>query len=659
MKTFLSIVVCLLSFGMASARGENEGRDSVLTASVPDTAAVAGYSQSMQQVVITATRTPKLLKDAPIFTRVIPAGEIKKTDATHIGELLQAELPGIEFSYSMDQQVSLNMSGFSGNSVLFLIDGERLAGETLDNVDYNRLNLDNVERIEIIKGAASSLYGSNAVGGVVNIISRRQSEPWSANLNGRLGAHGERRYGGYAGFNYKKINSVTNVQYTSADAIDLSEGREGEQVGDYGIIYGNRTLNVKERIVYSPADGLNFTARAGYFFRERNSSESVRDRYRSFSGGLRGDWKISDRDALGLSYSFDQYDKSDYLLQPDLDIRDYSNVQHIFRTQYDRTTAAGNILTIGGDWMRDYLMSYQFAGNGSHVQYNADAFVQFDWSPSEKVNVITGARADYFSELQSVHFSPKLGVMYRPGGCTLRASYAGGFRSPTLKELYMNFFMGNIFMIYGNPALESETSHNFSLSAEYSKGRYNVTATGFCNFVDNRISTVWNTALNGQVYTNMSPLKIAGADIEVSARYSCGISWRLSYAYTREMIKDGEAMLSSARPHSATARLSYDKTWNGYSLGISLTGRCMSAMTADVYTMYASNGQTERRTYPGYSIWKLNISQCILRGITFNATVDNLFNYRPDYYYGNSPVTTGTAFSAGLSFDIERIAGMR
>ena len=106
---------------------------------------------NMETVVVTGTRTPKLLKDVPIVTRVITADEIKKVDATHIGDLLQAELPGIEFSYSMDQQVSLNMQGFGGNAVLFLVDGERLAGETLDNIDYNRLNMSNVERIERVR----------------------------------------------------------------------------------------------------------------------------------------------------------------------------------------------------------------------------------------------------------------------------------------------------------------------------------------------------------------------------------------------------------------------------------------------------------------------------------------------------------------------------
>ncbi|WP_437439311.1 TonB-dependent receptor, partial [Bacteroides acidifaciens] len=313
----------------------------------------------LDQVVVTGTRTPKLLKDVPIVTRVISERDIRRTDATHIGDLLQTELPGIEFSYSMNQQTSLNMAGFGGNSVLFLVDGERLAGETLDNVDYSRLNMDNVKRIEIVKGAASSLYGSNAVGGVVNIISRESQEPWSVNVNGRYGAHNEQRYGGSVGFNRGRFNSMTNVQYTSIDAIDLSKGTDNAQVGDYSTIYGHSTLNVKERLIFTASEGLRFTARAGYFFRERNSSESLRDRYRSFTGGLKGNYTITDKDDLELSYSFDQYDKSDYLVAGDRDVRDYSNVQHAVRTLYNHTFAGKHILTAGGDYMRDYLMSYQ------------------------------------------------------------------------------------------------------------------------------------------------------------------------------------------------------------------------------------------------------------------------------------------------------------
>ena len=111
----------------------------------------------LETVVVTATRTPKLLKDVPVITRVIEAKDFLTTDIGNVQDLLQTELPGIEFTYSMNQQVSLNMQGFGGNSVLFLVDGERMAGETLDNVDYSRLGLNDVGRIEIVKGAASSL----------------------------------------------------------------------------------------------------------------------------------------------------------------------------------------------------------------------------------------------------------------------------------------------------------------------------------------------------------------------------------------------------------------------------------------------------------------------------------------------------------------------
>lgn len=84
--------------------------------------------------------------------------EIARLDATNVQDLLQQELPGVEFSYAMNQQTHLNFSGFGGQGVLFLVDSERLAGETMDDVDFTRLNMDNVERIEIVRGSLSSIW---------------------------------------------------------------------------------------------------------------------------------------------------------------------------------------------------------------------------------------------------------------------------------------------------------------------------------------------------------------------------------------------------------------------------------------------------------------------------------------------------------------------
>lgn len=606
---------------------------------------------SLDMVVVTGTRTPKLLKDSPIATRVITENEIRKSDATHIGELLQSELPGIEFSYSMNQQTSLNMQGFGGNSVLFLVDGERLAGETLDNIDYSRLNLDNVERIEIVKGAASSLYGSNAVGGVVNIITKTSKEPWAVNINARLAEYKRQRYGTTASFNTGKFNSTTSIQRTETGEHKM----KNDSVGDFSKVYADRTWNFKERLQYRVNDNFKLTGRAGYFFRERDSQENSKDRYRDFSGGLKGEYTFNKKSNIELAYAFDQYDKSDYIQTSKQDIRDYSNVQHSIRGLFNHTFSDKHTLTVGGDFMRDYLMSYQFVDNRNYKQYSANGFAQFDSNITDWFNLIAGIRYDYFSEAKTDHLSSKIGLMFKANHCSLRASYAGGFRAPTLKEMYMNFDMASIFMIYGNSDLKSESSHNLLLTAEYTNSFYNVVISGYYNKVNDRITTSWNQELKGMRYMNIDKIYIKGIDANVLAKYPCGIAARVSYNYTHEDIKKGQPQVSSTRPHSATARIEYGKDWKNYGFNIALSGRYLSKLTTDVYTSLTSYEETQKVSYPGYFIGKLTLMQRVWKGINITMAVDNLFNYVPSYYYNNSPATTGPTFSAGISIDIERL----
>ena len=113
------------------------------------------------EVVVTGTRTPKMLKDIPVVTTVISEREIEKTGSLTIADVLQTEIPGVEFGRQMDGQVVMNMQGMGGSDILFLIDGEKMAGESMNNIDYERLNMDNVERVEIVRGAGSALYGSS------------------------------------------------------------------------------------------------------------------------------------------------------------------------------------------------------------------------------------------------------------------------------------------------------------------------------------------------------------------------------------------------------------------------------------------------------------------------------------------------------------------
>lgn len=159
MTRLILLTICILQIPPAALADTVAGKGTAA-----DSVNYSSSNEALNEVVVTATRTPKILKDVPIATRLISEKDIKKTDATDIQDLLTQELPGLEFGYAMSQETSLNMNGFGGNAILFLVDGERLAGETMDNVDYSRLNLGNVGRVEIVKGAASSVYGANAVG---------------------------------------------------------------------------------------------------------------------------------------------------------------------------------------------------------------------------------------------------------------------------------------------------------------------------------------------------------------------------------------------------------------------------------------------------------------------------------------------------------------
>ena len=636
-------------------------------------------SVELEPVVVTATHSPKALKDAPVVTRLITLHDIKITDATNIQDMLTQEIPGLEFGFAMSQETSLNMSGFGGNAVLFLVDGERMAGETMDNTDYNRMNLDNVGCIEIVKGASSALYGSNAVGGVVNIISRENLEPWTANANSRYNSFGhEWRNGASFSFNTEKWNSQTSFQHTVIDPVDLPKAHTSEEIAielmkkaqglpydesvleddsNLSRLYGQKTYNVKERLIWRATDRLTLTGRGGYFFRT-----SERDTYdyhfNGYSAGLKGRYAWNHDRHLELSYAYDQYDKANY--QPDgtrTHDHDYSNRQHVAHALYQHAFGK-NSLIFGADYMHDYLATYQFIENASHAQDNIDGYAQFDWNITKQLNIVGSIRYDYFSASSQKALTERLAVVYKAPWMTFRANYASGFRAPTLKEMYMYFDMGNMgYMIVGNSDLEPEKSHNFNLAVErtnrirnsgFLDGRYNFTLMGYCNIFDKRITTIAGPEINGMesaLYANEDGITVWGVDVSLGHVWDCGLSLRLNYSWMKETGNVYYSDFYQPRTHSMTWRLGYDHRFTRhYALDAALSGRSQGK---------PQSGRTD--VDQGYTIWRLMLQHHLWRGIRLTTAIDNLFNYKPKSYYYCSPLTTGTSFSIGLSLDVDAL----
>ncbi|MDY4649030.1 MAG: TonB-dependent receptor [Muribaculaceae bacterium] len=606
---------------------------------------------ALEEVVITATRTPKALKDVPVVTRLITADDIRKTDATNIQDLLTEELPGLEFTYALNQEISLNMSGFGGKSVLFLVDGERLAGETMDNIDYNRLNLDNVGQVEIVKGASSALYGANAVGGVVNLITRESKEPWRINLNSRYKSLGnEWRTGADLNFHSGKWTSNTNFQYNTSETVKLTDAFDTES--NLQNLFGGQIFNVKERLSFQPSDALRLIARGGYFNRT-STRINYDDHYIDYTAGLRGVWNIGVGKTLELSYSYDQYDKQRYVNDQRTHDHDYSNRQHIAHALYTQFFGK-NALTVGADYMNDFLLTYQFVNGETHSQSSVDAFVQFDYSPLSWLNIVASVREDYFSESKNNSVTARLATMFKFNHFSVRANYAGGFRAPTLKEMYMNFDMAGIQMIYGNPKLKPEKSHNFNLALEHNgqirnsilAGSYSINAMGYFNWYNSRITTTdypgdsYNEP--GAIYCNEDGVKVAGLDLSARYRLQMGLGMMLNYNYLHTMGRTVDSQFSDPRPHSMTWRVDYERRLcSAYKFYVGISGK------------YLSKPESQYDTDNAYSVWKFTLQQEVWRGINVNFIIDNLLNYRPKVYYWNSLPTIGRTWSIGVSLDID------
>ena len=519
-----------------------------------------------------------------------------------------------------------------------------------------------------MKGASSALYGSSAAGGVVNIITKNATEPWTLNLNGRYAKHNDQRYGGVFGLNSKHWSNAFSANYHNLDNYNVTSAAN-PVTRVISTIYGERTVDFKDKLTWRPSDRLSVGARAGYFFRETTRTVNLPERYRDFSGGLRLDWLISKDDNLQASYAFDQYDKSDYQQLRHLDIRDYSNVQNTFRLLYSHAFGETAMLTAGADYMHDYLYNTYLTG-AAREQDCYDVFAQYDWNITDKLEAVAAVRYDYFSDRQNSQFTPKLNLRYKLNRrLVLRAGYGMGFRAPSLKERYYNFDMAGIWIVEGNEHLKAEKSHNFTLSAEYSRANCSLAVSTFYNNVSNKISTSapYFKSIEDKLpylpYTNLANYRLFGADVSVQGRWQNGISARLTYAHTKERLpkdKEGNTINNQyipARAHALNASVDYDHQFTKrYGIYASLNGRLLSGTeNVEFKNYYDVTEGTVKVEYPAYTMWKLSLKQRIGKAVSITTALDNLLNYRPKHYYLNSPLTDGITFQVGVSIDVDKL----
>lgn len=610
------------------------------------------------EVVVTATRRERNLKNVPITVQVITAEEIQKSQAPDFQSFLENEFSGINFT-NEGGMPNINMMGFGGKYVLFLMDGERMAGETFDNIDYDRIDLENIERIEVIKGASSSLYGSNALGGVINIITKDAQKPLELSANYLYNTQEDHKTNLSVGTKQRwgsvRVPVFYNFRqpYIIVDKEPLKTYKNGvphySQMGELNVA-GFTNYGASPKLTFDLSPKWNLSLAPSYYFSERNagtqSSKKLRDRYYNYSGALKSDYKITDSKTLSLSAAYDRYDKYKYYVL--LNEKDKSYENSILRVggQYNQSIKEKHSLVAGAEVNSDELLSFRFTNTGEEAKKNAQnyaLFTQQEWALSEDFTLVTGVRMDYHSLFQQ-YLTYRLSGMFKIDAFTLRGGYASGFRSPTLKELYTNWFhpWGGGFQIMGNKKLTPETSHNTTFSVDFNAKKWNITAITQFSKVKDKIALYWSRSKDTIRYVNHA----GNTDIissELSGTYRPSRYFRLKGSYAYYVSSNSR---SDVRPHTFTAKVEYvEQSDLKYLPNVLLSGKYLAG--SDIY-----DNKSTYTHYEGYGLWRLQLSKKLPYHFILNAGVDNLFDYIAPTTSFYSTTTPGRTYFVGLKWNL-------
>ena len=553
----------------------------------------------LEEVVITATRSEISLEDSPIPTEVIGKKEIEQLNLITMQDLLQAK--GIQVAPM--KSGGFQLRGLSSEYVLVMIDGVPIAGRESGALDLSNINLANVERVEIVKGSMSSLWGNHAIGGVINIITKKGGKP-SFQLNTQYGTNNTSLIGLSGNFGKDKFQNVSKVTLGNSDGFDSDPNTYGQTV------LPSSLLNISNRSTYS--DGVNTFSLSANYFNKDSKGETVTETNTAGQLIETTEENTSDNLILDLNYkrvfgkyvseiklsnsSFSNSNKASFEFFGQPVERLDESTQNIFQPEMINSYNWNekNQTTFGFGY-RGYTYDTERYGGERNLN-SSFGYVQH-YLNLDKLNIIAGGRFDSYAEFGS-NLAPKISAKYDLGKFSINTSVGGGFRVPDFRTLYLtlggfsqgfyvlgselieyeiNFYQSNnqiAFLTYDINdinSLSSETSISYDFGVSYKiNNRSKIGVNVFQTNTNDLIESVFvgqfinQTALFG--YTNISEATFKG--IEFEGLYQKGglrLDGSYQYLETEATKKDGTEFFLGERPKHLTNLSASYTTTNKYS----------------------------------------------------------------------------------------------
>ena len=622
-------------------------------------------SYTLNPVVVTGSGHHQRLKSTATPVHVLSSQEIKEQGITTFDAALTRMMPQVSMAPN-SMGTFLRLNGLGNKYILILINGQKLTGDISNNVDLNRINMARVKRIEVLDGAASSLYGSDAIAGVINIITDQPTRDLvSVTSDTRVSGHGQltenialdiykNGFGSYTSFSRDQADSyrINDVEYV--------KGSETETQPTIAPFFtGYRSNLVGQKFTFAPNEHLALNAGIDYSYKITDRPNTRKDiaggtdyemRYKGLRWNVGGIYKFTSRNSLQADFTVDRfrYGKQYDVATKTYAIDDYvqSKKQRSMEGQLKAILGLmKNSTTIfGADWRKDYLTAT--SGNINQNAYTAAAFAQHEMLFFDRLTATVGLRLTYH-ETFNWHLTPKATLMYAPGNFRLRATYSAGFRAPGLDELYYHYFSvnrGKAQIIFGNKDLKPEKSNYFSLNAEYRSNILAVSVTGFMNRINDMVirqnidvdaaslamlQAEFPEMTDDQaqklerysLYKNSDKGDVKGVQVNVSANLFRGFNLSANYVYTYARTCSGDQWTPLERSirNAATVAANYFHSWGNYGLSVNINGRLQSK------TYYP-----DYEDAPGYGIWNLNTTHSFdgLKHLYLEPSIgiDNIFD---------------------------------
>lgn len=566
---------------------------------------------TLEGVVVTASRVPEKKIDSNADVSVVTAKEIEEKHYDDVSEAI-LHVPGVNIAnHSASSQVGMSDQIYINGSknVVVLVDGMRrnTNGNSLATVDIgDMVNMDSIDHIEVLKGSASTLYGSDAQGGVINIITKKaKNDGVRTTLRTSFGNESREKYslhnegreenvfwnvdagkelqGKYKdGWGRRVINHLNAEHYNVKLGYDL--GNDSDVVFNYEKYTSD---------YIRPNEGTNDTTRA----RGKKDNDSVSLQYKA---------KLNDRLTSQFSiYRNNTHINDNYTASSLWDICDMkmrtTGISDQLTYTMDRQTITG-----GFDWYKDEIPYYKgpFDLEGPSIT-NTAFYLQDKIDLTDRWNVTPGIRVDHHSEF-GTHTSPSLSVGYKQNEKTnYYINYKSFFAAPSLFYLYSSVGNKDLDPEEGS-TVEFGVNHRFTDSLD---GTFNVFHTHAKNLIGYDSTT--------RRYRNLGKTNANGFSLSLNKEFSRHWNASLGYSYLHMQAKAGENINNNGALPEST--LHVNVSYKADKFNASLDGR-------GVMNRYGSKGSPEMRNYANYWVWDVAANYQFTKNATLFARVNNIFD---------------------------------